>query len=186
MRSPAKPSKLQVRLWHLLQKRKWPTEPLESLVEGTRSTHHPYEKEGELILDTDEYESVPWEASCTEIEGGLMPDPDMDSVGAMDDDDDDDEDLFSVYERAPFSSQESTGFEMMLESSDVDEEIMLEEDLLLCTERCHQLSSASFPAEAKYDFTKTADGARCNEDIGFVPLEHGGKDGEDSASMMLF
>lgn len=111
-----------------------------------------------------------------------MLDPGMDFVGATDDDD---EDLFSMYERTPFSSQESTGYEMMLES-DEDEEIMIEEDLLLRGERCHQFSSASFPAEAKYDFTKTADGATCNEDIGFVPLEHGGKDGEDSASMMLF
>ena len=111
-----------------------------------------------------------------------MLDPGTDLVGAMDDDD---EDLFSVYERSPLSSQASTSPAMMLEP-DEDKETMLEEDMLSCAERCHQFSSASFQANVKVNLTKTIDGPTCTEDIEFEPLEHGCKDGEGSASMMLF
>lgn len=111
-----------------------------------------------------------------------MLDPDMDITGTMDED----EDLFSSYERTPFSSQDTASLEMMLES-DEDEGTMLEEDVLLLSERYDDEVRA--PADQvghNPNLPKTREGVAWSEDRAFELSDYGCEDGDDRASMMLF
>lgn len=141
-----------------------------------------YEGDGELILDSDEHDRPPWEFQRRETDDEMMLDPDMDFTGTIDAD----EDLFSSYERTPFSSQDTASLEMMLES-DGDEEKMLEEDLLLLSERYdHELRAPAVPAEHNLILPKTREEVAWREDIAFELSDYGCEDGDDRASMMLF
>ncbi|KAL8854743.1 MAG: hypothetical protein Q9221_000526 [Calogaya cf. arnoldii] len=176
---PVKPSQLQTRLWHLLQKRKWPTEPLKPMDDSTMLSCNQYNKDRELILDSDEHER---EVQRRETDDDMILDIDRQFADTMNEDD---EDLFSSYERTPFSSQDTVGMEMMLES-DEDEELMLEDDVLLLSEGFDELQPPPYHGKQELDFTKTREGAAWIEDTEFELLEYGNGDGEDIASMMLF
>ncbi|KAL8660209.1 MAG: hypothetical protein Q9226_000010 [Calogaya cf. arnoldii] len=173
-----KPSQLQTRLWHLLQKRKWPTEPLEPLGDSTMLSCNQYKRDRELILDSDELEK---EVQRRETDDDTILDIDRQFADTMDEDDDD---LFSSYERTPFSSQDTVSLEMMLES-DEDEELMLEDDVLLLSEGFGEHQPPAYHGERRFNFTKMREGAAWIEDTEFELLEYGNGDGEDIASMML-
>ncbi len=177
-----KPGQLQTQLWHLLQKRKWPTEPLEPLDDCAMSRCNRDEGDQELILDTGVYDGPSWESPRRDPDDEIMLDLNMDFIGTMDED----EDLFSSYERTPVSSQETESLEMMLEP-DQDEEIMLEEDLLLLSDRFDdKLGAIASPGGYDFKSPGTSKGVAWSEDLELELLDDGCEDGDDKVSTMLF
>ncbi|KAL9001166.1 MAG: hypothetical protein Q9169_000350 [Polycauliona sp. 2 TL-2023] len=117
---PVKTSQLQTQLWHLLQKKEWPTEDLIPLEKVTIGTYHRNEQDFELNLEPDEHEGVPpRDLERGETDDEMMVDLGLDFIGLMDEDDD--EDLFSIYERTPCSSQDTTSLDIMLDYDEDDE-----------------------------------------------------------------
>ncbi|KAL8674973.1 MAG: hypothetical protein Q9168_000677 [Polycauliona sp. 1 TL-2023] len=177
---PVKPSQLQIQLWYLLQKRKWPTEALEPLDQMIIGTCNRYEQDPELMLDSEGSERVPWKFQETDDE--IMLDPGIELIGDMDEDD---EDLFSTYEGTPCWSQDTASLDMMLES-DEDEEMMLEGDLLSLPRRYDdELQAHDFLADQTMDDTETKEDMACIEDVEFELLAYDCEDEEDMVSMML-
>ena len=134
--------------------------------------------------------------SCIEFAGTLIDDEEdmLDSCiefagTLMDDDGDEDEDLFSSYERTPFSSQDTEGLEMMMMlESDGDEDLMLEEEGLLLSDKGDAFRvPVACGGDGMLESMKVREkDAYGGDDVEVELLEFGCEDGEDRASMMLF
>ncbi|KAL8786999.1 MAG: hypothetical protein Q9213_002434 [Squamulea squamosa] len=173
-----KSSQLQVELWHLLQKRKWPTTALEPLDVDVIDTFKRCKKGQMMILDSNENDESPLEAEREAKGDEDMLDPYIE-MGEVD------EDLFSSYERTPFSSQ-STSLsydEMMLDSEEDD--MILGEDLLRSGDGDGFLATLCQGGGA-LELMQLGEGLAYAEDTEFDCFEYDFEDIEDRASMMLF
>ncbi|KAL8857371.1 MAG: hypothetical protein Q9178_006137 [Gyalolechia marmorata] len=184
-------SDLPIHLWSLLQKRKWPTTPLEPLDEETsRNVLNRHERDRELILDSDDLDSsVSWEVPRGEIDDDEdMLDSCIEFAGTLiDDDGDEDEDLFSSYERTSFSSQDTEGLEMMMMlESDGDEDLMLEEELLLSDRGCGSGDSVACGGDGMSEDMKAGEVYAYGGEDAEVELLEFESECDDRASMMLF
>ncbi|KAL8822035.1 MAG: hypothetical protein Q9223_000026 [Gallowayella weberi] len=120
-----RPGEFQVRLWHLLQKRKWPTTAIEPLSWDEVEIFDRYEKDRELLHDSDhKCDKLRWTRRGWEKDDEEMLDHDLHFPGGVDDPD---EDLFSSYEGTPSSSQGTAGdcFELL---TDHEDDMLLEND----------------------------------------------------------
>ncbi|KAL8914469.1 MAG: hypothetical protein Q9171_000974 [Xanthocarpia ochracea] len=183
-------SDLPIHLWSLLQKRKWPTKPLEPLDDDiSRNVFNRHERDRELIFDSDEFGSrVPWEVQRGEIDDDEdMLDSCIEFAGTLiDDDGDEDEDLFSSYERTPFSSQDMEGLEVKMLEGDGDEDLVLEEELLLSDEGDGFGVPVACQGDGGLRNMEAGEGdAYGGEDVEVELLEFG-CECEDRALMMLF
>ncbi|KAL8683615.1 MAG: hypothetical protein Q9186_000387 [Xanthomendoza sp. 1 TL-2023] len=98
-------SELQVRLWHLLQKRRWPTTAIEPLDCDDVEMFNRHERDRELLFDVDhKCNELHWTTQGWENDDEEMLDTDLSFLGELDHSD---EDLFSSYEGTPFSSQDT-------------------------------------------------------------------------------
>ncbi|KAL8766615.1 MAG: hypothetical protein Q9209_006680 [Squamulea sp. 1 TL-2023] len=169
---------LQVQLWHLLQKRNWPTTALEPLNVDVINTLNRHKKGREIILDRDENDELPSEAEWGPKEDEDMLYPFMEMV-------EDDEDLFSSYERTPYSSQNtSLSYDEMILDSEEDG-MMLGEDLLLSRED-DGFRASLCQEDGALGCMQLREGLAYLEDPDFECLEDDDEDIEDRASMMLF
>ncbi|KAL8930252.1 MAG: hypothetical protein Q9208_000869 [Pyrenodesmia sp. 3 TL-2023] len=130
---PLSTSELQPQLWRLLQKRKWPTSPLEPLDCGDASIFERHA--GDEIIMSDSEDPRPEASNPYTNSPRAKIKEDMDMLdchtplhfgdGTMLEADKGDEDLFSSLESTPFSSQDSGGDEMILEEEEEGEEDLL-------------------------------------------------------------
>ncbi|KAL9605209.1 MAG: hypothetical protein Q9179_001603 [Wetmoreana sp. 5 TL-2023] len=130
---PTQSEDLQTKLWHLLQKRRWPTQDLEPVSRDDLLAFTTHTRARQATLFDSDQESdgagIVKEVEEEEEEG----DKDMlDNCSGMVEEED--EDLFSSYETTPFSSSQERGADevmMMLEEEEdrgEKEEMLLEED----------------------------------------------------------
>ncbi len=131
--------------------------------------------------------------SCIEFAGTLIDDDeDMLDSGIefggtlMDDDGDEDEDLFSSYERTPFSSQDMEGLEMKMLESDGDEDLMLEEQLLLSDRGDEFGIPVACGGDGMSESMKAGEGDAYGGEDAEVELLEFECEYEDRALMMLF
>ncbi|KAL8953550.1 MAG: hypothetical protein Q9222_000608 [Ikaeria aurantiellina] len=103
------PSNLQPKLWHLLQRRKWPTTPLKSLDCNDMEVFERCERDRKMLFDSESSfseEELLFDCENVDVDGMaaegkiLFDDEVIDSDGM-------DEDLFASYENTPNPSQDT-------------------------------------------------------------------------------